>query len=188
MNPYAIHYNAPPRAKTIANCSRAIAILRLAIHGSVGGLELKPCRTPCATPSGSAQIDCEHTSLASKTKRGSTAKNHISVLNLNCDLTQPIAATWAGNALAVDQFKAGAVHGAHEQAVLALQEFSWRPVEPSACMWAHIEPCACMVAVAMDDHRFDSTFDASLDFSQAAIGDGIQGDQDACGTRLIGII
>ncbi len=37
-----------------------------------------------------------------------------------------------------------------------------------------------MVAVAMDDHRFGSAFDACLDFNQATVGDGIQRDQGAC--------
>jgi hypothetical protein len=88
----------------------------------------------------------------------------------------------------VDEFEAGTVHGADEQTILAPEEFPRGPIEPSAGMRAHIQPCAHVIAIAMDDDRFDSAFDATLDFNHASISDRIQRSQYACGRCLIGII
>jgi hypothetical protein len=111
--------------------------------------------------------------------------NHVPVFDFDRDLAQSIATAWSGNAFAMDELEAGTVHCADKQAFLAPEEFPRGPIEPSAGMRAYIEPRAYVVAIAMDDDRFDSAFDATQDLNHAAISDRIQRRQNACNRCLM---
>jgi len=90
-----------------------------------------------------------------------------------------IAATRSRHAFPAQQFEACAVHGAHQQAVPALEEFARRPVQATAGMRADVEPGPDGVAVAMQDQRFGRAVDRGVDGRKAAIGDRIQPKQRA---------
>src|SRR5690606_12817832 len=84
------------------------------------------------------------------------------------------------HAAAAIDFEARTVHGAHQQAVLRLEELSRRPVQAAAGVGADVDPGADSATGAVQDDRLRLAVDGGLDLGEAAVDDGVEGDQ-GCG-------
>lgn len=105
-------------------------------------------------------------------------EEHPAIAHFHRDFAQGLAAARPGHAFAALQLETGAVHGAHQQAVLAAQEPARRPIEPAPRVRAHVQPCAHPAfGIAMHDQRFRIAIQHRFDFVQAIDGQRIQPQQ-----------
>jgi hypothetical protein len=108
------------------------------------------------------------------------SQEHACTTHLDRNRSQAIAAARPCDAVAFAQFETRAMYRAHQQAVLALEELSWCPVQAATCVRADIEPCAHAVTIAIQDQRFGITIEHRFDFGKAAISDLVEQREDWC--------